>query len=60
MAYIGDDLNDYKALQAVGLSATPANGRLEIQKVVHYVCKAKGGEGVIRELADMILGAQGK
>lgn len=60
MAYIGDDLNDYKALQAVGLSVTPANGRLEIQKVVHYVCRAKGGEGVIREIADMILAAQGK
>ena len=60
MAYVGDDFNDYKALRAVGLSATPANGRLEIQNAVHYVCRAKGGEGVIRELADMILAAQGK
>ena len=60
MAYVGDDLNDYKALQAVGLSATPANGRLEIRKVVDYVCKAKGGEGAIRELVDMILVAQAK
>ena len=44
----------------MGLSATPANGRLEIRKAVDYVCKAKGGEGAIRELADIILAAQGK
>lgn len=60
MAYIGDDINDFEALQAVGFSATPANGRPEIRKAVHYVCKAKGGEGAIRELADNILAAQSK
>jgi len=60
MAFIGDDINDYEALQAVGFSASPANGRPEIRNAVHYVCQAKGGEGAVRELADMILGAQSK
>ena len=60
MAFIGDDINDFKALQAVGFSASPADGRPEIRKSVHYVCKAKGGEGAVRELADMILAAQSK
>jgi len=60
MAFIGDDINDFEALQAVGFSASPADGRLEIRKSVHYVCKAKGGEGAVRELADMILAAQSK
>lgn len=60
MAFIGDDINDYEALQAVGFSASPADGRAEIRKAVHYVCKAKGGGGAVRELADMILAAQGK
>ena len=60
MAFIGDDINDREALQAVGFSASPADGRPEIRKLVHYVCKAKGGEGAVRELADMILAAQTK
>ncbi len=60
MAFIGDDLNDLKALQAVGFSASPANARPEIRKAVKYVCQSNGGEGAVRELADMILGAQSK
>jgi 3-deoxy-D-manno-octulosonate 8-phosphate phosphatase (KDO 8-P phosphatase) len=60
MAFIGDDINDLEALKGVGFSASPANGRPEIRKIVHYVCNAKGGEGAVRELADMILQAQSK
>ncbi|MDT7041265.1 HAD-IIIA family hydrolase [Candidatus Nitronereus thalassa] len=60
MAFIGDDINDVEALKGVGFSASPANARPEIQKIVHYVCKAKGGEGAVRELADLILSAQSK
>ena len=60
MAYVGDDINDFEALQSVGFSACPADARPEIRKSVQYVCQAKGGEGVVRELADMILIAQSK
>jgi len=60
MAFIGDDINDLKALQSVGFSASPANARPEIRKAVKYVCKANGGDGAVRELADMILGAHPK
>ncbi len=59
MAYVGDDIPDLPALQAVGFSAAPANGREPVRKKVRYVCKAKGGEGAVREVADMILAAQG-
>ena len=59
IAYMGDDVNDVPALQAVGFSATPANGRDPVRKRVRYVCKANGGEGAVREVADMILAAQG-
>ncbi|MFM8541015.1 MAG: KdsC family phosphatase [Nitrospira sp.] len=60
VAYMGDDLNDLTALKAVGFSASPADGLLPIRKVVTYVCRAKGGEGAVREVAEMILKAQGK
>ncbi|MGZ8384020.1 MAG: KdsC family phosphatase [Nitrospira sp.] len=58
VAYIGDDVNDLQALGAVGFSAAPADGMPPVLKTVRYVCKQKGGEGAVREVADMILAAQ--
>nr|MBI3614430.1 HAD-IIIA family hydrolase [Nitrospirota bacterium] len=58
VAYIGDDVNDLAVLQAVGFSAAPADAVLAVRKAVHYVCRKKGGEGAVRELADLILTAQ--
>jgi 3-deoxy-D-manno-octulosonate 8-phosphate phosphatase (KDO 8-P phosphatase) len=55
VAYIGDDVNDMEALKAVGLSAAPADGLPQVLKIVGYVCRQKGGEGAVRELAEMIL-----
>src|SRR2546425_1882818 len=60
VAYIGDDVNDLKALRAVGFSAAPADAMPSVLKVVHYICAKKGGEGAVRELADLILAARGK
>jgi 3-deoxy-D-manno-octulosonate 8-phosphate phosphatase (KDO 8-P phosphatase) len=59
VAYIGDDVNDLEALRAVGLSAAPADAIPAVLKCVHYVCGKKGGEGAVRELADLILAARG-
>jgi YrbI family 3-deoxy-D-manno-octulosonate 8-phosphate phosphatase len=58
VAYIGDDVNDLAALKAVGFSAAPADGHHSVRRVVSYVCRAKGGEGAVRELADLILEAR--
>jgi len=57
MAYVGDDLTDVPAIRAVGFSATPADGRAQVREAVQYVCTAKGGEGAVREVADLILSA---
>jgi YrbI family 3-deoxy-D-manno-octulosonate 8-phosphate phosphatase len=58
VAYIGDDVNDLDALKAVGFSAAPADAIPSVRSVVTYVCKKKGGEGAVREAADLILAAQ--
>ena len=58
VAYIGDDVNDLEALKAVGFSASPADGLPDIVAAVDYVCQKKGGEGAVREIIEMILGAQ--
>ncbi|MFO0773163.1 MAG: HAD hydrolase family protein [Nitrospiraceae bacterium] len=59
IAYIGDDVNDLAALRAVGLSAAPADAMPGILRAVSYVCAKRGGEGAVRELAELILEAQG-
>lgn len=58
VAYIGDDVNDLEALRAVGFSAAPADGMPQVHAVVDYVCKKKGGEGAVREVAEMLLKAR--
>ncbi|MCS6896422.1 MAG: HAD hydrolase family protein, partial [Nitrospira sp.] len=58
VAYIGDDVNDLQALKAVGFSASPADGLPAVLQAVDYVCRKKGGEGAVREVADFILEAQ--
>ena len=55
IGYIGDDINDLELLKMVGFSATPNDGILEAQKIVHYICKKNGGEGAFREVADIVL-----
>lgn len=57
-SFMGDDLFDMPLLSVVGLSAAPANARAEVKRGVDYVCRARGGEGAVRELIDIILAAQ--
>ena len=60
VAYMGDDVNDVETLEAVGFSASPADGMPQALAVVDYVCAKKGGEGAVREIIEMILAAQHK
>jgi len=60
IAYIGDDIIDLPVLTRCGLSATPADARSYIRDRVDLVMQTKGGDGVLRDFADLILDAQGK
>ncbi len=55
VCYIGDDINDIEALKAVGFGCCPSDAMPEIKNVVNYITKAKGGEGVIREVVDRLI-----
>ncbi len=59
-AFIGDDLTDAPLLRRAGFSAAPANARPEVKPLVHVVTGARGGEGAVREVIELILRAQGK
>lgn len=60
MAYMGDDLTDVVVMKRVGLALAPANARPEVKRAAHYVTQAAGGAGAVREVAEMLLDAQGR
>jgi 3-deoxy-D-manno-octulosonate 8-phosphate phosphatase (KDO 8-P phosphatase) len=60
VAFMGDDLPDLGAMQAVGLSVAPASAHAWIAVRVHHLTAARGGEGAARELCDLLLDAQGR
>ena len=59
VAYVGDDINDLGVLRACGLSACPADTFDYIKKEVDVVTITKGGQGVVREISDLVLASQG-
>lgn len=48
VAYIGDDWNDWPALELAGYSACPQDAAAGIREKVDYVIPVAGGKGVIR------------
>jgi 3-deoxy-D-manno-octulosonate 8-phosphate phosphatase (KDO 8-P phosphatase) len=59
MAYAGDDLTDIVVMRRVGLAIATANARAEVKRAAHYVTRASGGSGAVREIAEMLLEAHG-
>lgn len=59
IAFMGDDLPDLRVMQHVGFSIAPANAHPWVRERVHWRTHAAGGRGAVRELADLLLGAQG-
>jgi 3-deoxy-D-manno-octulosonate 8-phosphate phosphatase (KDO 8-P phosphatase) len=55
IAFIGDDLNDLKLLNEVGVSGTPAQAPEYIKNMVNIVTSKKGGEGAFRDFIEIIL-----
>ncbi|MGD0232501.1 MAG: HAD hydrolase family protein [Syntrophorhabdales bacterium] len=60
ICYVGDEMIDLAVMKRAGFSAAPADGSQEARGVADYVTSAGGGRGVVRELAQFILEAQGK
>lgn len=57
--YVGDDRTDLEAMQKAGLKVAPANARRVIARIADLVLKSEGGEGAVREFAEMVLDARG-
>lgn len=58
--YVGDEMIDLGVMERVAFPVAPSDGAPEAINVAAYITKAGGGQGVVRELAEFILKAQGK
>lgn len=58
VAYMGDDLVDLPILARAGLSTAPADAVDDVRSRVHWVSRHPGGRGAVRDLVELILGAQ--
>lgn len=54
VCYIGDDINDLDAIKEVGFGCCPADAAREVRMVSDYITIARGGEGVIREIVNLV------
>src|SRR5215813_455300 len=59
VAFIGDDVTDIPLMRRAELGVAVADAAMEARAVAHYVTKAAGGRGAVREVAEVILKAQG-
>ena len=56
VAYIGDDINCFGLLSNVGIAACPNNAVSKVKAIPNIIhLKKKGGDGVVRELAEEIM-----
>jgi 3-deoxy-D-manno-octulosonate 8-phosphate phosphatase (KDO 8-P phosphatase) len=60
VCFVGDDVNDLCCLRTVGLAVAPADADPAVLLAVHMVTGRSGGQGVLREVVERILRAQGR
>ncbi len=53
--YVGNDTNDIDAMQLVGHRVAPADAHPQIRAIATMVTDSSGGQGVVRELADLLV-----
>jgi 3-deoxy-D-manno-octulosonate 8-phosphate phosphatase (KDO 8-P phosphatase) len=59
-AAMGDDWPDLPVMRRCALACAPHNAHAEVKAVSHHVTTARGGDGAVRELCDLLLVASGK
>ncbi len=59
-SFMGDDWPDLPVMRRVALSCAPANAHIEVRALSSYVTQARGGDGAVRELCDLLLVASGR
>jgi 3-deoxy-D-manno-octulosonate 8-phosphate phosphatase (KDO 8-P phosphatase) len=60
ICYVGDEMIDLGVMRRAGFSVAPADASAQAKEDADYITRRGGGKGVVRELAQFILAAQGK
>ncbi|MGL5312910.1 MAG: HAD-IIIA family hydrolase [Peptostreptococcaceae bacterium] len=55
IAYIGDDINDLDVIKLVGFGCCVEDAMEIVKQSAKYITKAKGGQGAVREVAELII-----
>lgn len=58
VCFVGDDVIDLKVMRHIGLSICPADAFWMLQQEVDFITQKAGGQGVAREVADLILSSR--
>jgi 3-deoxy-D-manno-octulosonate 8-phosphate phosphatase (KDO 8-P phosphatase) len=58
-AHIGDDMPDLPVIMRCGLGVSVPHAPAALRGAAHYVTRADGGAGAVRELCELILAAKG-
>ena len=54
--YVGNDTNDLEAMKFVGWPIAPEDAHKEIKALATFITDSPGGNGVIREILDLLMG----
>jgi 3-deoxy-D-manno-octulosonate 8-phosphate phosphatase (KDO 8-P phosphatase) len=55
IAFVGDDTLDIPVFERVGLAIAVADAHEKVRSTAHYITKARGGRGAVREVIDLLL-----
>ena len=58
--FVGNEINDLEVMNSVGYPICPSDAHSKIISISRIVLNTKGGNGVIRELLDLITNEQSK
>ena len=59
-AFVGDDVPDLAVMRRCGFAVAVANAHDTVKAEAHYVTRASGGKGAVREFCDLVLQARAK
>ena len=58
--FMGDDIPDLDAFEAVGVKTCPADAATELLQLADYISPKSGGNGSVRDIIEKVLRTQGK
>jgi 3-deoxy-D-manno-octulosonate 8-phosphate phosphatase (KDO 8-P phosphatase) len=56
--YMGDDMPDFEVMKTGVLATCPEDASHDIQAIVHFISRFKGGKGAVRDVIEQVMKAQ--